>query len=191
MLAIFALMDNEEDKNKISQIWEMYHGLIKSTAYNFLDNEHDAEEATAEAIIKIMKNLHKVGEVSCNKTKGYIVSIVKSVSLDMQRKKKRSKKMDNIDEIEELIPDNTDILGDIIAGENLEVMIKAIETLTETLKQPFYLNVVHGHSHEEIGKILNIKPNTSSVRVYRAKQKIIEMLVDKQNITQEVGDGNE
>jgi len=169
-------INNEEDKGKVEQIWSKYHGLMLYIAKGILTNPVVVEDAVSEAYIKIIHNLNKLDDISSYQTKSYIVSIVRSVSIDILRKNKD--RVEYFDEALSETPNNdTDILNNIVIEEGVAVIKDAIKLLPPHLKDVVYLYLVHGYSHNEIAKMLNITEAASKMRLYRAKSEIRKRLV--------------
>jgi len=68
---------------KMDAITDTYNAMMYGVAYRILRNEEDAEDAVAEALENIFKNLDKISEISCPKTRGYIVTIVRNTSINI------------------------------------------------------------------------------------------------------------
>ena len=70
------------------QIYERYYKLMYQVAYSILQNFEDTEDVLQEAFIRIDKNISKISEPFCSKTKNFVVIITKRLALNMLRKKK-------------------------------------------------------------------------------------------------------
>jgi len=171
---MFAAIENDANRNKMEQIWEMHKGLMLYIARQILD-ERMAEDAVSEACIKIMKNIHKIEEISSNQTRSYVVYITKSVSIDILRRINRQK--EDSDEVLAIMSDGApDILDEIVVKEGYHVIKDAIRNLPDNQKDVIMLYLVHGLTHEEIAKLLGITVNASKVRLHRAKASIKKKL---------------
>jgi RNA polymerase sigma-70 factor (ECF subfamily) len=60
--------------------------------------------------------------------------------------------------------------------ENLEILKKAVENLPPDLREVLVLRVYNGFSYNEIAEITGAKLATVKVRIFRAKQKLYDML---------------
>ncbi len=89
MLIYLQMLDDPQDRSKFEQVYQRYKGLMHYTANKILRNEQDAEDAVHEAFVALMENLEKISEISCHKTKSYIVTIVENKAIDLYRKKRR------------------------------------------------------------------------------------------------------
>jgi RNA polymerase sigma-70 factor (ECF subfamily) len=98
MLFLMMLIDSEEDRSKFEIIYETYHRLMFFLARQILPDDRDAEDAVQESFIKIIKNLDKISDPKCPKTKHFIVIIVKRTAIDIKKKKKREPELVTMEE---------------------------------------------------------------------------------------------
>jgi len=90
MLAIYLqLIDNEQDKDKFTEVYEKYRSKMFRTANQILRNHEDSEDTVHEAFIYILNNLSKINEVGHPKTEAYCVIIAQSRALDKYEKRQR------------------------------------------------------------------------------------------------------
>ena len=128
--------------------------------------------------LKIIKNIDKIEDVKSNKTKGFIVTIVKNSSIDIYRKlqmeKNKVQKIENeIKGFEQEVYD-TDILPN-----KVDV---AILKLPERYKQVFFLKYSHGLHDNKIAEILDISPSTVRTRIKRGKEKLKIILDEMEKV---------
>jgi len=64
LFPLFMALDNENDRNKIEQIFLKYRGLMHYIARSILTDSSLADDAVSESFLKIMKNMDKIGEYS-------------------------------------------------------------------------------------------------------------------------------
>lgn len=171
-MVLFFVFPDEDGKNKFEYIYEKYKKLMLYKAHEILQDYSLAEDAVSEAFIRIYKNLEKIADPDSNMSVGFIVTIVKNVSLTMIKKEQRW----NNEEInEEMIGDvqiETKVLSDISASRIIEIT----DQLNEDLKSVFLLKYANELSHQEIAQMLNITENNVTVRIHRAKKKMCELL---------------
>ena len=87
MLPIYlAMLDGEEEKNKFESLYFTYRKLMFHIAKSILNDEGLAEDAVHQAFLKILENFNKVGEISCHKTRSYVVIIVRNVAINTKNR---------------------------------------------------------------------------------------------------------
>lgn len=94
MLFFDIVIDNDFDRNKIEQIYITYKKLLFYIAYSILKDYHEAEDVVHMAIIKICNHLDKIEEIECNKTKAFLVIIVRNIAINVYKKKRRISDID-------------------------------------------------------------------------------------------------
>ena len=75
-------MTNDESI-KLKSLYEIYEQPMYRIAYAVLHDEGLAEDAVSEAFIRIMHRISKLGDCQSEKTKAYIVKVIKSTSINI------------------------------------------------------------------------------------------------------------
>lgn len=169
LIFYISLIDSDESKDKFESLYLKYKKHMKHIAMKILGEEHLAEDAVHNAFVKIISNLEKFNKIDCQETRNLIVIIIRSVSIDMYRKRKR--------EFE-----NTDILQNDISVETdfsmIEVadILNEIDVLPDIHKDILLLKVEYGYKDREIAKLLGIKVDTVSKRLERARKQLKKQL---------------
>ena len=168
---ILMAIESEADKNKIIRIYEEYRGLMLYIAMQVLKDHALAEDAVSESIEKLIRNLHKVGDISCYKTRSLIVVIVRNTAINIWRKAKRTAGSGDI-EIEQVV-DKAPIAPDkIVSIEGYNRIVDIINSLPDTYRDVAVLSFLHEYSHSEIAEMLGISYDTVKMRISRAKKTI-------------------
>ena len=90
MLAVLlAALESDEDKQKFTEIYELYHVQMEQTAIRILKDQHDAEDAVQNAFMQIIRHFEKIYEIPCEKLPFWIICIVKNEATTILRKNKR------------------------------------------------------------------------------------------------------
>ena len=167
---IFAtLVNSEEDRSKLEQIYIKYKNLMYYIANDILKNSHEAEDVVQNSIIKISNYIEKIDEVNSNKTKHLIVTIVKSTSIDIYRKKK-DKGFIDIDKVSNKIEsDELSLENFVIRLEEVEELSKKLSEIKSEYADILTLKYYHQFKDKEIAEILNITNENARIRIYRAK----------------------
>ena len=171
LLFYMSLIDENKDKDKFEKIYYKYNRLMKYIAFNILNDEYLAEDATHEAFIKLTRYLKKIEEIDCPKTKSFIVIIIRSVSLDILKKEKCVKVL-NIDEIKNIPTVEKDFLDAV----NTEELVLAIKSLPDTYRDVIELKAYYELKDKEIADILRISLSAVKKRLQRARNALKENL---------------
>lgn len=188
MLAtLLLLIDTQEGKDKFEQLYHEYERLMFYVARKRLGDDYLAEDAVNEAFIRIIKNIDKIDEIVCPRTKKYVVVIVRNVCADIYAKRNKIDEFSAGENLEYLA-DNSDSgtasTQDAFFQEyDLGVLGATLKRLPEIYQTTLYLYIVEERSWAEIAEIMDCKIETIKKRIYRARKDLRAML--------EVQDGTE
>ncbi len=175
MLTMIMSIDNDNDREKVAEIYKLYSGTMLYIANSIMHDIHLAEDAVSEAFLKIIDNLDKIITVDSYRTRGFVVIIVKNTALDLLRRKKRIQSVP--------IEDYSDSFGyEEPAFDNLSVqdacntIAECISRLSRSYSDILYLKIELECSYEELGKILGISQDNAKTRFNRARKALKEEL---------------
>ena len=163
------LIDSEDKKDKFESLYLKYRKHMKYIAIKILGDEQLAEDAVHNAFLKILNHLNKFQNIDCQETRNLIVIIIRSVSIDMYRKRK--KEFENTDILDKELSVETDF--SMIEVDNI---LKEIDVLPDIYKDILLLKVEYGYKDREIAKLLGIKVDTVSKRLERARKQLKKQL---------------
>ncbi|HCA42145.1 MAG TPA: hypothetical protein DEP28_02715 [Bacteroidetes bacterium] len=196
----------ENIANKIrsgdSEVFRKFVDEYKDKAYSLcikiLKSPEDAEDALQESFLKLYKSIIENQFESNSKLSTYFYSIVYNTSVDLYKKKKRtgfnmisidieSSDYSDGDElttgIKEKISDYDGVNTDQEKNFNADFAKEIIEEYVNNLPHQysiilnmFYLNEL---SHDEISKILKIPLGTIKNRLFRAREKLKFLILEK------------
>lgn len=159
------------------QIYEQYYKLMYQVSYSILQNFEDTEDVLQEAFIRIDKNISKISEPFCPKTKNFVVIITKRIALNMLRKKKGI-------QAEELLATLEDVRVDASpesANETKtvqELVKMAIRDLPDRYRDCLFLSLIDEYTPKEIACILEMKEHVIYKRLERGKKMLQNRLID-------------
>jgi len=175
MLLIFLTFADENEKSKFDYIYDKYKKLLLYKANGILNDYSLAEDAVSEAFLRVYKNLHKIDDPDSGQTASFLVTIVKNTSINILNKNKNAYGS-NYDIYENDIQSDYSMEENIVSEIVTDGMLKVIDKLKDELKDCFLLMYAHNMSYKEIAKTLNITESNVTVRIHRAKKKIVELL---------------
>ena len=169
MLIYLQMMEDPSDKSKFEQLYICYKQLMFHIANKILKNEYDAEDAVHQAFLSIAKNIHKVSDVKCTKTKVYLVTIVEHCAIDIYRMKKRKS----------AIPLDEDIPSLDFEPPHTSALADAIAKLPARYRHVILLKYECGYSNQEIAELLNLSYEGVHSLDQRAKRKLKALLEEE------------
>lgn len=154
------------------QLYKLYYKSMYSVSLRIVNNEMEAEDVMQEAFLSAFNKMDSYkGEVSFG---AWLKRIVVNRSLDYLKKRKVQ-----FEEVNERTAQITDYQMetkeiDIIAIKN------AIQKLPDGYRIVLSLYLIEGYDHEEISQVLGITNSASRTQFLRAKNKLRELLKDKE-----------
>lgn len=80
MVVYTQMLETADERRKIEQIFHTYGNLMFHVANKILNNPQDAEDAVQQALFVVCKNLGKISDIPCPKSRSFIVTIVERKS---------------------------------------------------------------------------------------------------------------
>jgi len=154
------------------QLYKLYYRPMYSICMRIINNETEAEDVMQEAFLNAFKKIDTYkGEVSFG---AWLKKIIINRSLDHLKKKKV--KFEEINEKTNQIIDYQMETKEV----NMKVIKDAIQKLPDGYRVVLSLFLIEGYDHEEISEILGISNSSSRTQYLRAKNKLRELLKDKE-----------
>ncbi len=90
MLSLYlSLVDNEEQRSLVEQIYYDCEQIMYRAAYSILHNKQDAEDAVHDAFLRIVSDIDRIASVDPGKRRNYAVIVAKNIAIDHYRKNKK------------------------------------------------------------------------------------------------------
>ncbi len=159
-----------------------YSRLVYRIAYAALRSHHDAEDATQETFVRVLRYGSRLGEVQDPKT--WLARIAWRVAVDRSRRRGSSRET-SLENSESLVHEVTS--SDIPADETVHgsqfrtALEKMIAALPEKLRQPLILSTIQEMSPQEVAATLGMSEAAVRSRVFRARQILKEKLAQQMN----------
>jgi RNA polymerase sigma-70 factor (ECF subfamily) len=173
--------DNERSQDEMLEALVREHSrLVYRIAYAVLRRHHDAEDATQETFMRVLRYSSKLAAVENQKT--WLARIAWRVAVDRGRQRGRAREIpleDPENPITEVAssdaPADESVHGAQV-GVALERMIAA---LPEKLRQPLILSTLEEMSPTEVAATLGINEAAVRSRIFRARQILREKLAGR------------
>ncbi len=165
-----------EDSEKLQRIYEIYEQPMYRIAFAVLRNPELAEDAVSDAFVRIIDRLKKIRDPESEKTKAYIVKIIKSTSINIYRKKKRCLVRElPIDDSITQIPDVQNVEEHVTAVMDRQDKRNLLNKLDDTDRNIIILRCGNELSWKEVAERTSMTESTARKRFERAKKKLITM----------------
>jgi RNA polymerase sigma-70 factor (ECF subfamily) len=175
MLIFLSMLDTPEERDKFTRLYETWRYLMYYVAKDILKDSDLAEDAVQEAFLTLIRHMEQVESVDSPRTKRFLVTITKSRAIDLLRRRRA----DEV-EYEDALGDDAlgyeDVEEQFFSKEDYHRIVDGIRRLDENYRIVLECRYLHELSERETADLLGVSQKTVSVRSYRAKQKLREML---------------
>lgn len=175
-----SLLDTEEEKSKMEELYHTYKGLMLKIAFDILKDYDLANDALHNAFLKIANHVSKVDEISCHKTKAYMVIVIENVSKTMYNKRKKQESI-SLDELDYDVQDDKNLEEDVSNELTVQYVYEKIKLLPDIYKDILTLKYVNDLSDKSIAEILGISNSAVRKRLERARIKLNVLLNKEQD----------
>jgi RNA polymerase sigma-70 factor (ECF subfamily) len=163
--------------NTIENLVRLHSRLVYRIAYAVLRRHHDAEDATQETFLRVLRYRSKVDAVDDPKT--WLARIAWRVAIDRARKRESAREttLDDPDKPVAEIVSSDASADDTVHGAHIEsVLEKLIAALPSKLREPLILSTLEEMSPREVAATLGINEAAVRSRVFRARRMLKEKL---------------
>ena len=175
--AALAILETDEQRNELSEIYERNIKTFYSIAFSKLHNKQDAEDAIQEAFLAVARKPDLLFNIPANKRVSYINVIVRNTAYKMWNK--RNKVYDHEFDLDDTVVDEQISIEEMILSDySCEQILKFIDTLPETTRTVVYLKTHLGLKNSNIANALGISEEAAKKRVSRAISKIKQYMED-------------
>lgn len=162
---------------KDSSFDEIYVAYSKRVYNYILSKCHDrelTEDITQTTFLKAIEHADSFRNDSDIYT--WLRRIAKNTLLDeLSRHDNKNISIEDIENDEKYLASSTDILSELISGEEKALLYKNIHLLDERQKEIIFHRLL-GLSFKEIGAVFNQSETWARVNYYRAKEKLLQKL---------------
>ncbi|HEY5720018.1 MAG TPA: sigma-70 family RNA polymerase sigma factor [Gammaproteobacteria bacterium] len=161
----------ENARARFDRLVGQYAQDVYRFAYWLCGNQHQAEELAQETFLRAWKSIDSLQEAAA--AKSWLFTIVR-------REHARSFERKRFDLVDDPDFDRLEATRtDYDTSTEAFVLRRALEQLPVKYREPLVLQVVGGYSTEEIADQLGIKAGAVMTRLFRARQKLREMLGER------------
>lgn len=175
--AILSTIENDEQRNEISEFYKTYKKRLYSIALSKLHNEFDAEDAVQNAFSQIADKPEKFFEISPNKRVAYVDVMVRNISMKMFNAKSK----EQIEPLDYDLYIETVSLEDFLLGKiSRDEIISFIRQLPTKQRNVLILCCLLGFSIDETAEQLNISVKAAS-QLLTVARKTVRKFIDERN----------
>lgn len=166
------------EQNRIDQkmLYKAFYGFAMGICLRYAGNRYEASEIMNQGFYKVFKNLNKYDPAK--PFKAWLGRIMMNTSIDYYRS---NLKMAYTEDIETA----ADIGNDELPDRKLryEDLLAMVQKLPQAYRTVFNLYAIEGYTHEEIGEMLGISSGTSKSNLFKAREKLKNMIAKADNVS--------
>ena len=177
MILIFTFAD-EREADKFEYLYRKYKNLLYYKAWEILHDHMAAEDALSETMIRVYRNMEKIGDPDSPQSAAFLATIARNVSLTMLKRRTAAPAPMADDEDYEEPADPFDLEASVLDGISEERLCLVIGRLDEEARNIFVMKYAYDLSHREIAAQLGLTENNVTVRLHRTRKKLAAMVTE-------------
>ena len=160
------------DEQARHELYTRYAAYLFALCIRYVDDRELARDLMHDAMIKIFDTVGKYKPAGS--LKAWCARVTVNMVIDHLRKSRRME-LQPLEPTQEKIPEP---IPDEVAKIPKQELMRMVGQLPKTKRVIFNLFCVEGYSHKEIAEMLNIKENTSSSLLFKARAQLAESVRD-------------
>lgn len=176
--SIFAIED-DDDRAFMSQLYIRHSRLMLGIALSYLKNDHDAQDAVNDAVIRLIDKIPELREKSDSVLRAYVATTTVRVSLNALKRRKRKERVSGaMDQgmADAVADDGPPVDEQVIARMTNEELQRALQSLPERERNLLRWKYFDECPDEEIAIFLGIGKNSVRAYLTNARRKLYSLL---------------
>ena len=175
--------DDSQDHSHDSLLEDLvrqHSRLVYRIAYAALRSHHDAEDATQETFLRVLRYSHKLATVEDHKT--WLARIAWRVAVDRSQRRSRRREiaLEDPEKPGAEVQSSDAPADEAMQGSQVGTLLeRLIAVLPEKLRQPLILSALEEMSPREVAATLEINEAAVRSRVFWARQILREKLTER------------
>jgi RNA polymerase sigma factor (sigma-70 family) len=153
-------------------LYKRFASKMLGVCMRYMNSREEAEDVMQDAFVKVFSNLQSLENP--NALEAWMRRIMVNTSLNALRSNQIESQHLDVDDMEELIPDER-FDEDSFAVEDL---LRMVRELPAGYRAVFNLFEIEGYSHQEIADMLEVSVNTSKSQLLKARRQLQRKLAN-------------
>lgn len=184
ILTYIHSIEDDEKREIVEGIYNLYYKKMYATAYDILKNYHDSLDALQDAFYNITATYDKFRKPEDKSTAALVHIYTKYAAINIYNRNKRHAKIvetyENVYEsIYDIEDEDADVEKIVIDKETSLIVSDAVDQLEDMYRDVIVLKYYYHMKNIHIAKVLNIETGKVNSRIFRAKNKLRDILGDE------------
>ena len=149
------------DRKAFGQLYTLMYDNLRKICRHYVSDETTVDDLLHDAFLLIFTKIGSIKDSS--KAEVWMQRVVQNLALAYLKQSKQQTTVP-LDSLQE-----TMAISEVPSPEVYDEIMSHVDHLPKSYQQVFRLSVLEGLGHQEIARILNIEPHTSSADLFRAK----------------------
>ncbi|MFD0750966.1 RNA polymerase sigma factor [Mucilaginibacter calamicampi] len=161
----------KKDSKSQKLLYKAFYGFSMAICLRYATNQYEAAEVMNQGFFKIFTKIEAYN--ASRPFKAWLGRIMMNTAIDYYRSNLKMAYAQDLDTAEHI--------GEVsMADNNLNYndLLAMIQQLPQSYRTVFNLFAIDGYSHEEIAEMLDISSGTSKSNLFKARQKLKQMIMD-------------
>jgi len=160
----------KQDRKDQKTLYKTFYGFAMGICLRYAGNRYEAAEILNQGFLKVFTNLEKYNPE--RPFKAWLGRIMINTSINHYRSNLKMAHMDDLEKAEGL--SHSDMPDSMLKYDDLLAMV---QRLPQAYRTVFNLYAIEGYTHDEIGKLLGISDGTSKSNLFKARDKLKDMIM--------------
>lgn len=163
------------EEQALAALVDQYAATLYRVAFSVLRNASDAEDAVQEAFLRVLRHRDTLGEIRDHRV--WLIRIVWNVVLDRKRRAKTRPETDDISELARILPaGGLSAEQRAAAAQHHARVLVCVDQLPAKEREVLFLSAFEELSSVEIAAVLDVTESTVRSRLFRARNRMAELL---------------
>ncbi len=162
----------KQDRKSQKVLYKTFYGFSMAICLRYAGNRDEAAEVMNQGFFKVFTRIESYD--ADRPFKAWLGRIMMNVSIDYYRANLKMAYAEDLDNAEHIYD------ASVATDNNLNYndLLAMVQQLPQGYRTVFNLFAIDGYSHEEIADMLNINIGTSKSNLFKARQKLKQMIAD-------------
>ncbi len=151
-----------------------YYPYVTGFLLKISGDEELTKDITQEVFLKVIEKIEEFDLKKKVSFGTYIITISKNTFIDYKRKEKTTTILEDYD-----IPDNINIIDDLIKQNDLEILKKELKKIPKEQSEAIYLKYFEELTLKEIAERERVQEKTIKSRIFEGKRKLKNTLKEE------------